>query len=113
IAELRADEHVAEAVAVHVAGQRDGIAVQILARPSRELGICNGGRDESGERTMEDVGLAAQAGRELRRTDEQIVDAVAVHVAAARDRAAELVVERLPLEYHVGLVRAVYAGDRA
>jgi hypothetical protein len=39
VAELRPDEHIAETIAVHITGQRDGIAEEVPARLARELGV--------------------------------------------------------------------------
>ena len=104
----RPDDQVIEAVAVDVARARDRAAAVVTGvdpvEPEAVRAVERGQIEARGEargRAEDDVALAGDllpSGIGARRPDDQVVDAVAVEVARARDREAAVVIGVDPVE---------------
>ena len=93
--ERRPDDHVVNAVAVHVARSGHGAAAPVVGRRAVhgeavgavERAQLERGR-EAGERAEHHVALTGEVAVAIRRADDEIADAVTVHVPRRADREA-------------------------
>src|SRR6185369_894905 len=90
VVEVRADDDIGPAVAVHVAGRRDGdpelrIDLAALDRPRGR-----GAETRRGSEVREGRALARLAARKADGAGDHVGEPVAVHVARGRHRGAEL-----------------------